>query len=311
MRTNSCILNIPDQIKLSEDECILDIQTSGRYWRTGLLEAVSVITGRTQITWYSEEEKDEYEILVKLSDVLRDISQLITFNGHSFDIPWLTKKIAAYGMSDPFAGKHFQDLYLKYRPLSGFLSLSSAKLSSFAEKLYGSTASGCSDACKTALIRSFDTLDGFLNGDFELLDTSGDEVPDAVVYTLKIKTALPETLSLHDEIYHLAFGAGSGCQIAQNSCSGESKWSTEVKLCVHIRNGSIRCYHTDVSNYFYLPLEGYAVHKTMAEYVDKTRKEKAVRENCFHLISYSDSFLNDREFIIRYIRTALRFLRSR
>ena len=124
-------------------------------------------------------------------------------------------------------------------------------------------------------------------------DIATDEIKDAVVFHLHIDPPFDGSFSVHDGIYHLTV---KGNQAA---------------LCAHQRDGMLRMYHDDIANYYYLPIEGYAVHKSIAESVDKTRKEKAVRENCFHLISCSDQFLNQKTSCEQYVRSALRFLYSR
>ncbi len=278
---------------LGGDECILDITASGRYWRTSHLEMVSLLSGTTEKRTLPEKEADEYEMLAALSEDLAPFRRIITFNGRAFDIPHLTHKFAAYGMPDPLTGREIRDLYSEYRHIASFLSLPSRRLFDYAAFFGRQEAARRSDAQNTLVILSFDALTDLLGGNFVLADASGDLIRETVVYTLLTEKAFPSRLAVHDEVYHLTYEG------------------REAQLAVHLRDGKIRCYHTDTENYDYLPLEGYSIHRSMSVYVDKTRKEKAVRENCFHLAAYSDAFLHDRDLMLRYIRSALDYLGTR
>ena len=277
---------------LDKNSCILDITASGRFWRTSNLEAVSLITKGLGLSFISEKESDEYDMLASLSERLEACGEIITFNGNSFDLPHLKRKYAAYGMPDPLQGKNFRDLFLEYRPLKGLLSLESGKLESFAAKLPGFSAD-MSDAEKTLLILAYDALLSLFRGEYEFESVSDTEIPDALVFMIRLREAFRGSFSTHDEIYHLLVDG------------------QHAALCAHLREGKLRCYLTGYSDYYFLPREGYAVHKTIAEYVDPSRKEKAVRENCFNLVSDYKTMMNDRSMCARYIRSALQFLYHR
>ena len=277
---------------LSDTTFILDITSEGRYWRTSALLSLELLGNGGSLILESEKEADEYEILITAADVLKDAGEIITFNGISFDLPFLHHKYAAYGEADPITGRHVRDLYLEYRKLAAVLGLPSRRLKDYASMVSGGE-NASDDAERTLAILSFDAVTSLLSGNFGISCVSTDEIKDAVVFHLHIDPPFDGSFSVHDGIYHLTV---KGNQAA---------------LCAHQRDGMLRMYHDDIANYYYLPIEGYAVHKSIAESVDKTRKEKAVRENCFHLISCSDQFLNQKTSCEQYVRSALRFLYSR
>ena len=297
---------------LERDSVILDIAATGRYWRTSQIETITLITAASapfEITMGLEKEADEYDMLLSLGELLENAREIITFNGTAFDLPQIRHKLAAYGMRDPLVGKEFRDLFLEYRPLAGILGLPSRRLADYAA-FFGSEDGG-TDARRTLRLLAFDAFLDLLDGHFSLRDAASDRTPAAIplddgtaaaasdgspsvlYYTLSLRRVFPGRISIHDGIYHLIVERDT------------------ARISVHLRDGRIRCYHTDTENYDYLPLEGYAIHRSMSAYVDKTRKEKAVRENCFHLIAYSISFLSDRPLIETYLRSALQYLRSR
>ena len=48
-----------------------------------------------------------------------------------------------------------------------------------------------------------------------------------------------------------------------------------ARLHIHIYQGDLRYYYTDYSNYYYLPEEDIAMHKSVAAYVDRAHRRQA------------------------------------
>lgn len=111
-----------------------------------------------------------------------------------------------------------------------------------------------------------------------------------LLYTLELSVPFPGKLSIRDGIYTLHIEGG------------------RARILIPFTDGKVRVYHTDVKNYVWLPVEGYAVHKSVGRFVDSRYKEKAVRENCFHLVSYSEDFLNSPEWIQSFLSSVLQYL---
>ncbi len=287
-------------VKQTSDSAVLDITATGRYWRSSRLEQISLIvyddsksnlneTIWHEVIWTSEKESDEYDMLTELAAALSGIRKIITFNGNSFDIPHLKRKYEAYGMEDPFYQKDYRDLYLEYRELYVILGLPSRKLNDYAEFL--KLKPELSDAEKTLAIMQLDSIRSFLDGNWQFEEAWRDH--DLLCYRLQVSDAFPVRISFHDAVYHVILEDRS------------------AYISVQIIDETIRRYYTDISQYVYLPMEGYAIHKSMASFVAKEHKEKAVRENCFSVTSYSDLFLTDEARIQQYLITVLQFLQTR
>ncbi len=54
----------------------------------------------------------------------------------------------------------------------------------------------------------------------------------------------------------------------------------EATLAVPLTCGELRCFFPDYRNYYYLPLENQAIHKSVGAYVDKMHREPAKPANC-------------------------------
>ena len=317
--------NIKQLYPSSDFECgdaILDITASGRYFRTSRLLRIDLIrrnesrhnesrrneSGVRLISWISEQESDEYEMLTALSDALDSIRRIITFNGNAFDLPHLHQKYKAFDLMDPLQGKQYLDLMLRLKPISRFLALPSGKLADFAGFLHLAQpdasdeasfrfhpgaedkheASTPNDALYTLECMSLLHYADFLDQGARIREVTTDE--ERVIFRLHYPDGFPVGFSVHDSGFHLRFSEDGTVLLSSRIC-----------------NGSIRYYHTDVKNYWYLPLEGYAIHKSAAQYVDKSRREKAVRENCYHLVSVSPAFLQDPAMLDGYLKSVLAY----
>ena len=293
----------------SSDTIVLDIMTTGRFWRTSDISRFTLIRkeagecgrfyGKCFVT---ENSGDEYELLRKLPEELRDIDTVITFNGHSFDLPYLKKKVMAYGLPDPFTGHTFRDLLIDYRPLKTFLGLPSCRLEDFYSFLandadrttdtgsaHGQADDQVEDAVKTLMILSLDAY--LLLDTAEALHFCSACIRDGrLEYHLSSDRFFPRHYSVHEEPFHM---------ITEEN---------RIALSIASDKNLFRFYHSDIGNYVFLPHEGYAIHRSMASFIDSSRKEKAVRENCFHLIPYSDRLLTDDPQTIKLISSALQYL---
>ena len=317
--------NIKQLYPSSDFECgdaILDITARGRYFRTSRLLRIDLIrrnesrhnesrrneSGVRLISWISEQESDEYEMLTALSDALDSIRRIITFNGNAFDLPHLHQKYKAFDLMDPLQGKQYLDLMLRLKPISRFLALPSGKLADFAGFLHLAQpdasdeasfrfhpgaedkheASTPNDALYTLECMSLLHYADFLDQGARIREVTTDE--ERVIFRLQYPDGFPVGFSVHDSGFHLRFSEDGTVLLSSRIC-----------------NGSIRYYHTDVKNYWYLPLEGYAIHKSAAQYVDKSRREKAVRENCYHLVPVSPAFLQDPAMLEGYLKSVLAY----
>lgn len=341
---------IPGPNLLPEHAVILDIASHGRYWRSSPLISVSVVALQAglpkETTWISEKESDEYDILKALGEYLPGHDTVITFNGQAYDIPFLKKKYSAYGLPNPLAGLSSRDLFREYRSLRTVLGLPSGKLVDYDEYIRmhaksgagssaraelseasfgltgsfpaggetsaqthsscrdhstgnagsalfspGSEASTSEDAERTLRILGFDAVLELLGGDFASAEAELSE--DLVIFHIRTLRDMPCRIAFHDGPFHL------------------TARDRTAALSSRIEDGKIRFYHSDIKNYVYLPHEGYAIYKTMAEFVDRSHREKATRENCYTYAVPGPAFLENQEQVSTYVRAALIYLGSR
>ena len=60
-----------------------------------------------------------------------------------------------------------------------------------------------------------------------------------------------------------------------------SIYKTSVTVSVPIIEDTLKMFYDNPTEYYYLPAEDVAIHKSVATYVDKSFREQAKRENCY------------------------------
>ena len=116
---------------LTQNSCVLDIETDSRYWRTSHFNNVRLADTEKEIIWIPEKESDEYDLLITLAESLSQYSHIVTFSGTGFDLPHLRKKYSAYRLSDPLQDKRHDDLFLMLRKYNALLPLARHRLNDY------------------------------------------------------------------------------------------------------------------------------------------------------------------------------------
>lgn len=269
-------------------DTILDISASTNFWRTSQLLTADLILSEgneiRKLNLTCEKESDEYDMLLEVSSSLSDTKRVLTFNGTGFDIPHLTKKYMAYRTRCPFEKTVHTDLRGELRKYSPVLPIESHKLRDYYSLVSASDAE-LSDADRTLAILPLLKLENFFKGQFVITDIvrSGDSV------SFLSESDLPCTISYLDETFSVKGGPGP------------------VEITAKLYDESLRMYHADFQNYMFLPLEGYAVHKSLASYIASSRKIPAVKETCFTRIPFNRNFSEDHDKVKKYLATVLSY----
>lgn len=71
------------------------------------------------------------------------------------------------------------------------------------------------------------------------------------------------------------------CNTGFSACSGSHQRHNSMILTLPLIHGSFKYFFDDYKDYYYLPLEDRAIHKSVAEFVDRAFRKKATRETCY------------------------------
>jgi uncharacterized protein YprB with RNaseH-like and TPR domain len=101
-----------------EDYVFLDIETLGLFSRPVILFGIGMIeSGYLVVHQYLLRDIDEEQaaLMATLDHMIGDRPALVTFNGKSFDVPYLSDRLAYYGMGTPAKIPHFDVLHFSKR----------------------------------------------------------------------------------------------------------------------------------------------------------------------------------------------------
>lgn len=286
------------------DKCLfLDIETTGFTARSSSLYLIGCAycneEGWFVRQWFADTPEEEKEILEAFFEFAKPFSHLLHFNGNNFDLPYLLQKNEQHHLPynfDKFTGI---DIYRRTAPYKYFLKLPNCKqktvelflginrldtfhggelISVYHDYVKKPTESDL----KALLQHNFDDMQGMLsilpilsyydlfNGTVRAKkvqanyyrDLKGDKHQEILI-KLKFSSPLPVAVSF----------ATSGCYF-----SGEGM---EGSLKVPMYEEEMKYFYTNYKDYYYLPGEDLAMHKSVATFVDKEHRTQASASTCY------------------------------
>ncbi len=309
------------------DCLIFDIETTGLSADTSFIFLIGCI-GCEDGVWYLHQffirmVQEEKELLSSFFELAGNYRTLVHFNGNTFDLPFIRKRAAVYRLESVTDTLMSIDLYRYFSPLRKRLKLPHMN-QSFLEAYVGwhrddqmsgkevvslfwnySVSKGKEEE-RLLLLHNHDDLLGMLRvpameAYFSLLSGKIGPVVTAaeskglnsLLLTFETELPLPSCMEL--------VAPAAKCSVTEKTLKSNenSNYSTQVitlraentsgQLWVPFYNGKLRYFFPDYKNYYYLPLEKQAIHKSVAAYVEKEYREPARPETCF--IEKSGRFL--------------------
>lgn len=289
-------------IPLSE-ALFFDIETTGFSPKTTMVYLIGCTffnrnTPQT-IQWFAETAEDEAVIMQHFFDFASGYRLLVHYNGSGFDIPYLQQKCLIYGLSFDFNRMENLDLYKKFSPYRKILKADSMKQKSLERFLGIHRADPFSggelipvyqeylnrprqEIAELLMQHNYDDLAGLLGilritsycslfeGNFHIQsyetgkysDFEGCETSEIVI-RLELEHPVPRKAAGHSGPFYF-------------SCS-DHVCIIKIKLY----DGELKYFYPDYKNYYYLPAEDRAIHKSVALFVDKDYRKKAKASTCY------------------------------
>ena len=292
-----------DRIGDREELLFFDIETtgfSGDYSTLYLIGCVYYQNGIWNlIQWFADTLDSEKELLITFFEFLKQFKKVVHFNGDGFDIPYLLKRSRAYHLTYDFSGVESLDLYKKIRPYRALLSLSSMKQKAI-EAFLGVERKDLYSGGQLILVYKdyLITHESFL---FDLLILHNEDdlkgmplilpilnYPDFLEHEFSLaKQELTSNKDLFGRNHHaLKLTLKSSYEIPvgfqkSNSVVDAVAKGQELTLTIDLYEGELKYFYPDYKDYYYLLYEDRAIHKSIAEYVDKEARKKATAKNCY------------------------------
>lgn len=277
--------------------CFLDIETTGLSPAVSsvyLIGALVIEDNRLMLhQWFADDYTSERELLTAFADFTDGKSLFVHYNGSTFDIPYLTKKYQTHHLSCPFDGKRQLDLYKGTRMFQKWFALKNRRLTTMEtqlgfhrhdnytgkdcislytdfmhQKFFGDSRAEASRQ-KLLLHNEEDLLGTFICSQLllyqkpSLISGNYDTADGQVHFTGKTGSFCPCPLVWETENYRLVWEDSS------------------FQLQVPVFSGTLYHFFPDYKNYFYLPEEDMAVHKSVGVFVEAAYRQKATAANCY------------------------------
>jgi len=301
--------------------------------------------------YFVEDKEDEIPVLKLFFDLINKYHNLIHFNGDGFDIPFILTRCKKYDLPNNFDSINSIDIFKdtqclkrilklenhKQKTLERFLGLNRDDIYSGGDLIavYNEYLKDKDDEkLSLLLLHNIEDIKGlvtlsklypyvlFLKGVFEI---SGYEINEytnnegkltkEVIFNLKTEFDFTTRISGgYREFYMSAFGS-----------------TAKIKILLY--TDELKYFYPNYKDYYYLPVEDVAIHKSVAFYVDKNFRTQAKAANCYSKktgrflpqydtiispyfkidyndkISYielTDDFLEDKENVCKYLVHALK-----
>lgn len=287
-----------------ENTVFFDIETTGFSARSSHLYLIGLAyyMGENQfcsIQFLAEQKEDEPALLYEFFNFIKDYKNIVHFNGNGFDIPYLKEKCRQYNMLYHFDLLTGYDLYkeacrfkklfqtpdLKQKTLETFLG--SARKDEFSGKelinVYYSYEKEHKDSDKELLLlHNFEDVKGLT----ELLclyaySSACSKNIQFEHYILRNYKSYDGTMQ-KELVIRFLLPAPVPTPVSQvNDFSLLTFIGNIGTLSIKVRSGELKFFYPDYKNYYYLPKEDCAMHKSVAFYVDKNFRTQAKAANCY------------------------------
>lgn len=295
-----------------------DIETTGFVAETTYLYLIGCIylkdSSLHMIQWFSEDIREESLLISNFFEFIKEYDLLVHYNGTGFDIPYILKKCKMLNLDYSFKDIQSLDLYKKISPLKKIFKLNNYKqktIEAFLKVDRLDTFGG------GELIEVYQNYLGIKH--IENLkksraqitdnDTKGDDLStaDSLLHLLLLHneddikglvhiSSILYYSDLFEKPFHiLQAGVDKGKLIVKleydfnlpirvsfgNDCVYISAFGSSISITIDIYEGELKFFYDDYRDYYYLPEEDRAIHKSLAIYVDKDYRVKAKPSNCY------------------------------
>lgn len=297
-------INYPLKKKIPLEKALfLDIETTGFTAHSSYLYLIGCAyyeKGSWHIRqWFAQNYQEEAALLKAFFDFAQKYSYLIHFNGNHFDLPFLLQKCEILKL--PYNFDHFEglDLYRRIAPYKYFLKLPNCKQKTIEQFLgiqrddlynggelidvyHDYVKKPSAQLANDLLLHNRDDIKGMLQclpvlAYYDLFhspvtvkkvqansykDIDGNKCQELFM-TVNLPIPLPAQIT----------ASSNGCYFKGNGSEGQIR--------VPIYEEELKYYYANYRDYYYLPAEDVALHKSVGSFVDKEHRVQATAATCY------------------------------
>lgn len=238
------------------------------------------------------EERLLLKELEKFLTAKEQLPILVHYNGTTFDLPYLKSKYKQYKMTTSLSACCSLDLYQYAKKYRYFLQTDGLKQKNL-EEVFGLFREDC--------LTGQELIQTYLKG----IDKQNDRFLN--LYLIHNREDMEGMVLLQNLLKVDSFFQGNfqivswekkdplSCLMVQLNCGFNLKFALSTErsgIHFHRERNSLylkipfvsmeaKYFYPDYKNYYYLPLEDRAIHKSVAFFVEKEYREKAAKDNCY------------------------------
>lgn len=281
----------------------VDIETTGLSSKTASIYIIGACYYKDDswnaIQWFAEKTEEEVDILNAFFAFASDYSTLIHFNGNQFDLPFILGRCEILNLSYHFENFSGIDIYKRVALCKHFLQLPNCKQKSIEKFLHlnrednysgGELIQVYKNYVKSPspeqedllLLHNKDDLKGML----EILpilsycdlfnkpvratkvqsnyyrDLNGKKQQELII-RVRLSSHVPVPLTYH----------ANDCYVTAEG--------NHAALRIPVYTEELKYFYGNYKEYYYLPLEDMAIHKSVASFVDKEHRVPATAATCY------------------------------
>lgn len=297
-------LNIADYfVHLQNSDVLLfDIETTGFVAEKSILYLIgcAYYTDNSWISvqFFAEKKSDEAEILKAFFELCKSRRYTISFNGETFDIPFIIKKSRALGISCTYFDSLISvDMYKLVKKYKSFLGLENLKQKTL-EKFLGIDRKDLYSggdlievfhqylSTKTPLLEYSLLLhnEEDVLGMLELVKLMN--YVNFLNQLLEISSTSINTIEMKENMLSISLSLGINSPFEKVFIINSwtlifKKDSNLVILAIRTIEETLYHYFKDYKNYYYSIEKDEAIHKSIGKYLDATKRLPATSDNCY------------------------------
>lgn len=275
-----------------------DIETTGfsRTYAFVYLIGMAMRIGNTIhiYQFLAKNRGEEAAVLSAFYGKLPSGCHLVTFNGNGFDIPFLKSREALLGISGNWDAYRHTDLYKLTAKLSHLFQLPDKKQKSTERFLGISREDAYSGGELIKVFYQYEKKQDLESETLLLLHNYEDVLGMAKLLSLfsyrdlfTCPVYLPDARVLEEEnAKKLRLALTAPVPVPKPCVCQKGPYrllcqDASAEIWIDIYCGDLKYYYENYKDYYYLPEEDMAIHKSVAAFVDSAHRKKATAANCY------------------------------
>lgn len=293
--------NIPEYIlnQAPEDKILFfDIETTGFAAKNTTLYLIGALWYENHTVkirqWFNEDGYSETELLKDFHTFCKSFSALVHFNGSGFDLPYLNQKAGISGISLDTINNLVQiDIYKEIRSYKTLLGLDNMKQVSIEQYLGIHRTDTYTGKELIKIYQRYVARPDEKSEQYLLLHNHDDLLGMPLISTILnykqfMEQLTIESLKIQSNDHRLtisflttpAYSLPRRLTYTKNGIYINAFENTAL-LQIPITYTTLKHFFANHKDYYYLPQEDMAIHKSVAAYVESSNKIKASKDTCY------------------------------